>query len=238
MAKAALLVSSPCWERNCFFVRARWWRSPVKWADSSLVRAIWRAMCWRRRELSMVGKCNKSPLLLIRQLSAGRIDILPPAAAEAGIHLILFEVLHECRDGIFFGFGEEGLVDGIVFDDVDEVGGNLAVDLYELVGVLAAVVEVFEEDVFEGNFVAGLLVEMVERLDQGLDIVALVDRHDLIALFIVGRMQGEGQLEFDLVVAQLFDHFRDTGGGDGDAAGGAVQTVLREKKLGSPPYDL
>ncbi len=73
-------------------------------------------------------------LFFIRELAAGGVDVLATATAEAGVDAVLFEDLHELLDGIFFGFGEEGLVDGVIFDDIDEVGGYLAVDFYEFPG--------------------------------------------------------------------------------------------------------
>jgi hypothetical protein len=69
-------------------------------------------------------------------LTAGGVDVFSTAAAEAGVDAVFFEVLHEFLDGVVIGFGEEGLVDGVVLDDIDEIGGHAAVELDEFVGVL------------------------------------------------------------------------------------------------------
>src|ERR1700754_3287718 len=114
-------------------------------------------------------------------------------------------MLHKCRNSILFRFRKKSLVDRIIFDDVYEVSGNLAIEPDEFVGVLPAVVEIFEEDIFEGDLVAGLLIKIVQRIDESLDIIGLVDGHDLVALLIVSCMQRNGQLELDLVVTQLSD---------------------------------
>ena len=172
-------------------------------------------------------RAGKEGLRFVCQLTAGGVYVFAAAAAETGVDAAPLEMLHEVLDGIFVGFGKLGLVDGIVFDDVDEVGGYLAVYLDQLFGIFGAVVEIFEEDVFEGDLVAGLLIEMVEGIDEGLDVVGLVDGHDLVALFIVGGVKREGQLEFYFVIAELMDHFRDARGRDGDAAGAHGQSVGR-----------
>ena len=158
-------------------------------------------------------------------MTTGSVYVFAAAAAEAGVDAVLFEVLHELLDGVFFGFGEEGLVDRIIFNNVDEIGGDLAEDLHQFVGVLFAIVEVLEEDVFEGDLVAGLLIEMIQGFDEGFEIVGFVDGHDLVALFVIGRVQRDGELEFNLVVAELADHLSDSGCGDGDASGAHGQAV-------------
>ncbi len=168
----------------------------------------------------------RSELVFIRQLTTSSVYVFAAAAAEAGIDAVLVEVLHELLDSVFFGFCEEGLFDGVVFDDVHEVGGYLAEEFDEFFGILAAIVEVFEEDVFEGDLVSCLLVEIVQRIDEGLDVVGLVDGHDLIALRVVGGMEGDGEFEFDLIVAELPDHFGHAGCRYGDAAGAHGQAVF------------
>src|SRR6185437_8403553 len=69
-------------------------------------------------------------LRLIRQLPARRIDVLSAAAPEPRIDAVLLEMLHELLNGLFARFGETGLGDRVIFDDIDEIGGNLPEDLY------------------------------------------------------------------------------------------------------------
>ncbi len=56
-------------------------------------------------------------------------------------------------------------------------------------------------------------------------LIAFVDGHDLVPFFVVGGVQREGELELDLIVAELADHFGYAGGGDGDTAGAHGQSV-------------
>jgi hypothetical protein len=68
---------------------------------------------------------------------------------------------------------------------------------------------------------------MIQRVDEGGDIVGLVDGHDLVTLFVVGGVERQGELEFYLVITELADHLGDAGGGDGDAAGAHGEAVIR-----------
>ena len=184
-------------------------------------------LCEGNAGLVFVGERAAIGLLFVRQLSAGGIDVFSAAAAEPGIDPILFEVLHELVNGILVGFCEKGLLDGVVFDDVDEVGGHLPVNLHQLVRILPAVVEILKEDILERDLVACLLIKMVQRLDEGLDVIGLVDGHDLVAFLIIGCMQRERQLELYLIVAELADHLGHARGRDGNAAGAHGQPFGR-----------
>jgi hypothetical protein len=128
-------------------------------------------------------------------------------------------------DGGLVGFLEQGLVDGVVFNDIYEVGGDLAVDLHEFVGVFGAVVKSFKEDIFKRDLIPGPFVEIVQRFDECLDVVCLVDGHDLVAFLVVCGVEGQGQFEFDLIVAELADHLGHAGGGNGNAARAHGKTV-------------
>lgn len=141
--------------------------------------------------------------------------------------MVLFEMAHELMNGSLVRFLEKRLVDGIVFDDVDKIGGHLAVNLYQFVGVLAAVVKPLEQDIFKGDLASRPFVKVVQCFDECLDVVGLIDGHDLVSFLVVGGVEGECQFEFDLVVAQLADHFGHARGGDGDAAGAHGEAVRR-----------
>ena len=125
---------------------------------------------------------------LIRQLSAGCINIFSAASAKTGIHLILFEMFHELGNHIFFRFREQRIFNRIVFDDIHEIGRNLAVNFYEFVSVFETVVKIPEQDIFESDLVAGLFLEIIQRIDQRADIICIVDGHDLMPLGIVGSV--------------------------------------------------
>lgn len=158
-------------------------------------------------------------MILVRQLSTSGIDVLSTAATQTGIDPVLFQMMHKPVDGIVIRLGEKCGLDGIVFNDIHEVGRHLAIDLYQLVRILAAVIEIFKENIFESDLVPCLLIEVIQCLYERLYIIGLIDGHDLITLGIIGGMQGKGQLELDLVVTQLMDHPGDTGCADGDTTG-------------------
>jgi len=175
-------------------------------------------------------------VILVRQLAAGGIDVLAATLTKPCIHPVLLEVGHKAGDRVVIRLGEEGGLYWIVFNDIDEIGGYLAVDPHQFLGILQAVIEVLEQDIFESDLIARLFVEIVQRIDQCLDIIGLVDRHDLVALHVIGGVEGDGQFEFDLVVSQLVDHFGDAGRGDGDAAGTHTQTVWGRDTLDRLQY--
>src|SRR5580700_81013 len=61
----------------------------------------------------------------VGELAAGGVDVFAAAVAEAGVDAVFFEMLHELVDCGLIGLLEESLVDGVVFDDIDKVGGHL-----------------------------------------------------------------------------------------------------------------
>jgi len=122
-------------------------------------------------------------------LSAGGVDVFSTGTAEAGVDAVFFEVLHEFFDCFVVRFGEERLIDGVIFNNIDQIGGHAAVEPYEFIGVLAAVIEILKQNIFESDLVAGLLIEIIQCVDEGGDVVGLVDGHDLITLGIIGSVQ-------------------------------------------------
>jgi hypothetical protein len=181
-----------------------------------------------------IDRCIRTMNGFVGELAAGGVDVFAAAAAEAGVDAVLFQMLHELVDRGFFGFLEEGLVDGVVFDDIDEVGGHLAEILTSSSASWRLSLKPLKRIYSKVISLPVILIEVVECFDERLDIIGLVDGHDLVALLVVGGVEGEGQLEFDLVVTQLADHFGDAGGGDGDAAGAhgeAVGCVMRSMAL-------
>ena len=68
------------------------------------------------------------------------------------------------------------------------------------------VVEPAEQDVLKGDAGAGLFVEVDERIPQAGEVVRLVDLHDPVALAVHCGVEAQGEVELDLVVAQLPDH--------------------------------
>ena len=70
-------------------------------------------------------------LFLIRQLPACRIYIFTPASPQPYIYPVFGQIIGKLLCGIFIWPGTGGLAGGIVFDDIDKMGGYLALDLYQ-----------------------------------------------------------------------------------------------------------
>src|SRR5580658_1905920 len=112
------------------------------------------AVATERRARAAVGFLAQARALgFVGELAAGGVDVFAATAAEAGVDAVFFQMGHELVDGGLVRFLEEGLVDGVVFDYIDEVGGHLAVNLDELFGVFGAIVKTLEEDIFKRNLV-------------------------------------------------------------------------------------
>ena len=113
---------------------------------------------------------------------------------------------------------ELAAVDGVVLDEVDFARDVLA-ELRQFPRVLKAVVEVLEHDELKRRARARLVDKVTQRLGQDRQIVGLVDGHDVVALGVVGGVQAECEIEFDLVVSQALDRFGNARRGHGDALG-------------------
>ena len=100
------------------------------------------------------------------------------------------EVAHKFIEPLGIGLIEGGTVDRVVLDDID-LGRYAAAELDEVVGVLARIVKSLKGDVLEGDRVARLLVEVLKRVGEYLQVIAFVDGHDLVALLVVGSVQRE-----------------------------------------------
>ena len=95
--------------------------------------------------IGVFGKCKDlGKLVLVRQLTAGGIYVFSAAAAKAGIDLVFLQVGHEHIHHIFFRFLKSCRIDGVVFNDIHEVGGHPAVYFDQLIGILNAVIKVFK----------------------------------------------------------------------------------------------
>ncbi len=56
-------------------------------------------------------------------------------------------------------------------------------------------------------------IEIIQCIYQRFNIVAVINGHDLVALFIIGCMKRKRQFELYLIISQLSDHFRHAGRG-------------------------
>ena len=78
--------------------------------------------------------------------------------------------------------------------------------------------EAGQEDVLEGDAAAGLLGVVRGRVEDLLELEALAERHDLLALGVVCRVQRERQSNLQRLACETADLRRQTDGGDRDAA--------------------
>src|SRR5688572_28423357 len=101
-------------------------------------------------------------MIYVCQLAASRINIFTPAATQPYVYFVRSKVLHESIDFFFLRLLKFCGLNRIVFYDVDEIGGYLPVEFYEVGGILFAIVEIFKEDVLEGDFATCGFIEIVE----------------------------------------------------------------------------
>ena len=100
-------------------------------------------------------------------------------------------------------------------------------------GMLHVVVDVIEQHILHGHPAAvgvGLGQIAAYPGKEGLDVVLVVDRHDLGTQLVVRCMQGDGQGNVDLV-SQHIQRRHHTGGGESDAALGDAEAEVIHHQL-------
>lgn len=115
-------------------------------------------------------------------MSASRVYVPATTPSQPGIHMIGLQYVHKTLDIVFIGLREFKSIDGIVFDDIDQVGRDLPEYFHQFLCILFAVVQVFEKNIFQRDLIARLFVEIIQGFDQRFDIVRFVDGHDLVPL--------------------------------------------------------
>ena len=113
-----------------------------------------------------VGWASECRDLLVGELATGGINIFAPAFSESGVDPVFLQIGHEVGSGDFVRLAKAGEFNRIVFYDVYQVGWYLSINLDQIIRILLAVVELVEEDVFEGDLITGLRVLVVDRVRQ------------------------------------------------------------------------
>ena len=126
---------------------------------------------------------------------------------------------HKNIQAILVRFFEQAPINRIVFDDIDPHGKAAATEFYQTRGVFQTVVKALKSNVFVGNAVPRLLIEVLQALHQRLQVIGFVDGHDLVTLLVVGSVQAHGEIAAEAIVGQFADHFGDARRADGDAPG-------------------
>src|SRR5690606_32372892 len=119
-------------------------------------------------------------------------------------------------------------------DQVDLARGVFE-HLGQLVGMLHVIIDVIEQHILHGHATAvgiGLGQITAHTGEEVLDVVFVVDRHDLGAQLVVRRMQGDGQGHVNLITENV-QRRHHTRGGDGDTTlGDAVTEVIHHQAHG------
>src|SRR5690349_15083149 len=102
---------------------------------------------------------------------------------------MFFEIVHERQNAVLLRLFECGEIDGIVFNDVYEVSRNLPVYANKFIRIFQTIIEVVKKNIFKGDLTARLLVKIIKCFNQRLDIIGIIDWHDLMTLGVVGSMQ-------------------------------------------------
>ena len=80
----------------------------------------------------------------IGQLPTGGVNVLTTATAQAHVYTVAAEVVHKLIHHILIGLGISGIVYGVVFYNIHQIGRHLAVQLYQVIGVLKAIIKIPE----------------------------------------------------------------------------------------------
>lgn len=119
-------------------------------------------------------------------------------------------------DDIVRGGGKElAIFEGIKADEIDFCGDGVeAFD--EQIGIVRGMVQIFDNDVFEGDalpLVEGEFAQGIEELIEGPDAVG---GHDLAAEFIAGGVQANGEVDAEIFGGKLLQSGDVADGGEGN----------------------
>ena len=122
----------------------------------------------------------------------------------------------ECKDIAAFRAFKAAAWKGIEGDEVD-FSRDATQQFNQLPRVFEAVVDTAQHDVFPGHttVLTVMLHVLMTGIKQGIQSVAGVDRHDLIAQFVVWCMQRNGEAEISHF-AQSVNGGNNTGSAEGD----------------------
>ncbi len=102
-------------------------------------------------------------------------------------------------------------------DDIDDAGES-AHEFGEGFRLLRGVVDLINEQVFEGDFASGGAVVVAHGLDDFGDGPAVVDGHEAAADFVEGAVEAEGEVDGESFFGEALDLGDKADGGDGDVA--------------------
>ena len=102
--------------------------------------------------------------ILIGQLAACGINIFSAASSQSRIYFVFFQYFMNFSTVASSGFSKSGIIDGIVFNDIDKVGRNLPVNFYQFIRIFQAIIEILEKNIFKSDFIFGLLIKIIQVL--------------------------------------------------------------------------
>ena len=133
------------------------------------------------------------------ELPACSSDISTSAGADMAVHALLTEHALEMVDIVAAGAFEGESFDLVIADEVD-IGAEFFDDGCEFDGMLWAIVDAAEEDVFEGDLAPGFLEPVRTGIDELIDRGELSPWNKLATQRVVGRVdregEGDGEIEF------------------------------------------
>ena len=95
-------------------------------------------------------------------------------------------------------------------------------------GLGKVVVDSVNENVLEGDDLLALVDESFAGLKEFFDWIPLIDRHDLLAGFVIGSVERDGKTKLGRMFSQLEDAGNEAAGGEGDVAGSDPETFRGE----------
>lgn len=136
-------------------------------------------------------------------------------------------MLLEGGDGLRGGLAVGHVGAGVPDDEID-LGLEVADEGYDLFGVVEAVVDAAEQDVLEGDVLAGAEGNGGDGFEEGGDGPFAGDGHNGLADHVVGGIEGQGEVGPDGFGSKALDAGEDAGGGDGHARFGDTHWAGKE----------
>ena len=207
------MLASPAIIRRLAFTAP--WPAPPRRADD-----------WLLRGPGCGGREGQGDLVVGPQLATGGVDAGAPVLPHGGVDAEAAEVVAEGPDpgGRCAGGGVAG---GGVQRDQVHVGAEGTGPLGQLPGVDGTVVDPADQRPLEGQAPPRRLQVVRAGGHEHVERVAPVQRDELVAEPVVGRVQGHGQVDRQRLAGQPPDAGDDADGRDGQVPGGQAQVVVQ-----------
>src|ERR1017187_136840 len=162
-------------------------------------------------------------LMLQAQLAAGGVDVGAFFQAQGAGDAVRLQRVLEHLAAVAIGALQEKALDGVAGDEID-LGAQAPGSGAELMRLFEGIVYAFDENVLEGQHAFLRVYVVVAGVEEFLQRVLLIHRHDLFTNLIGCAMQRDGEAELHRFVGEFCDLRHETDGGHGDLARADAET--------------